>query len=93
MAIICNFRHEKISILFVLVFQMAILHSQTAVRKKLSMDNCWRFYLGDIPMPVIKGHGMSYGAVKAGEAWVQTLQILMILNGGLERNVIINRVE
>ena len=38
-------------------------------REKLSLDRGWRFYQGDIPMPEIKGHGMSYGAAKAGKAF------------------------
>lgn len=40
-----------------------------APHERLSMDNGWRFYLGDIPFPVIKGQGMSYPNAKAGKAW------------------------
>ncbi|WP_221452655.1 beta-galactosidase GalA [Mucilaginibacter sp. FT3.2] len=36
--------------------------------EKLSLDNGWRFHLGDIPFPVIKGHGSSYNNAKAGKA-------------------------
>ena len=38
-------------------------------REHLSMDRGWRFHLGDIPMPVIKGHSNSYNNAKAGRAW------------------------
>ena len=37
--------------------------------EKLSLDKGWRFFLGDIPFPVITGHGMSYSSAKAGKAW------------------------
>ena len=37
--------------------------------KRLSLDKGWRFYLGDIPFPEIKGHGISYTNAKAGRAW------------------------
>ncbi len=37
--------------------------------ERLSLDRGWRFHLGDIPFPVISGHGMSYGNAKAGKAW------------------------
>ena len=38
-------------------------------REVLSLDQGWRFNLGDIPMPVIKGHDESYNNAKAGKAW------------------------
>jgi len=34
-----------------------------------SLDRGWRFFLGDIPFPVITGHSMSYNSAKAGKAW------------------------
>ncbi|MBC8097646.1 MAG: glycoside hydrolase family 2 protein [Akkermansiaceae bacterium] len=37
--------------------------------ERLSLDQGWRFHLGDIPMPVIKGHDPSYQNAKAGRAW------------------------
>jgi len=37
-------------------------------RQRLSLDRGWRFNLGDIPFPVITGHGASYGNAKAGAA-------------------------
>ena len=37
--------------------------------ERLSLDQGWRFHLGDIPFPVISGHGMSYSNAKAGRAW------------------------
>ena len=39
------------------------------VRERLSLDTDWRFHLGDIAMPEIKGHAMSYENAKAGKAW------------------------
>ena len=38
------------------------------IRKKLSLDAGWRFHLGDIPFPVVKGHNDSYNNAKAGRA-------------------------
>lgn len=35
----------------------------------LSLDRGWRFHLGDISMPVVTGHDMSYQNAKAGRAW------------------------
>ncbi|MCU0794121.1 MAG: beta-galactosidase, partial [Opitutaceae bacterium] len=43
--------------------------SASSVRERLAFDSGWRFHLGDIPMPVIKGHGPSYESAKAGKAW------------------------
>jgi beta-galactosidase len=37
-------------------------------REVLSFDQGWRFHLGDIPFPEIKGHGATYGNAKAGNA-------------------------
>ncbi len=36
--------------------------------EKLSLDNGWRFHLGDVSFPVVKGHGASYNNAKAGKA-------------------------
>jgi beta-galactosidase len=38
-------------------------------REELSLDNGWRFHLGDLTMPVIQGHGPTYANAKAGQAW------------------------
>lgn len=37
-------------------------------REILSLDKGWRFHQGDIPFPVIKGHGATYRNAKAGRA-------------------------
>lgn len=37
-------------------------------REVLSFDQSWRFHLGDIPFPEIKGHAATYGNAKAGNA-------------------------
>ena len=34
-----------------------------------SLNKDWRFYLGDIPFPEIKGHDNTYNNAKAGHAW------------------------
>ena len=53
------------------LFLLSCLAAESSgeVRQRLSMDAHWRFYLGDIPMPEIKGHGPSYDNAKAGKAW------------------------
>ena len=35
-------------------------------REVLSFNDGWRFHLGDIPFPEIKGHGQTYDSAKAG---------------------------
>jgi len=37
-------------------------------RERLSLDVGWLFHLGDVVPPAVKGHGMSYGSAKAGNA-------------------------
>ena len=37
-------------------------------RERISLDQGWRFHRGDIPFPVISGHGASYNNAKAGTA-------------------------
>lgn len=39
-----------------------------AQRETLSFDKGWQFHLGDIPFPIITGHGNSYMNAKAGQA-------------------------
>ncbi|MGH2646268.1 MAG: glycoside hydrolase family 2 TIM barrel-domain containing protein, partial [Ginsengibacter sp.] len=60
---------RKSYILLGLLLQIATTYSQSTTREKLSLDKDWRFYEGDIPMPRIIGHGMSYASAKAGKAW------------------------
>jgi beta-galactosidase len=43
--------------------------SNAPARERLAFDTGWRFHPGDIPMPVIRGHGPSYYNAKAGKAW------------------------
>ncbi len=66
---IYNLSMKKISILLICLCQIASTQAQTKIREKLSLDNGWRFYQGDIAMPVIKGQDMSYSNAKAGKAW------------------------
>lgn len=42
--------------------------NRTKNTEKLSLNKGWRFYAGDIPFPVIKGHTESYLNAKAGRA-------------------------
>lgn len=35
---------------------------------RVLLDRAWQFHQGDIPFPVIKGHGWSYANAKAGQA-------------------------
>ena len=37
--------------------------------ERLSLNRGWRFHLGDVPFPKVKGHGWSYANAKAGSAW------------------------
>jgi beta-galactosidase len=61
---------------FALLLATLLIHPATAqhtnnpttITEKLSLDNGWRFHLGDIPFPVIKGHDNSYNNAKAGNA-------------------------
>lgn len=47
-----------------------ISHAQEKVVKRevLSLDKGWRFHLGDVPFPVVKGHNATYRNAKAGRA-------------------------
>jgi beta-galactosidase len=49
--------------------QAANTATADASRERLSLDRGWLFHLGDVPMPVVKGHGWSYANAKAGNAW------------------------
>ena len=61
---------KKTLIILTLCFSFYVTNLVVASnREKLSLDKGWRFYLGDIPFPVIKGHGESYNNAKAGKAW------------------------
>jgi len=54
---------------FMLLALMALaLPVLAASRERLSLDQGWLFHLGDVPMPVVKGHGMSYHNGKANGA-------------------------
>jgi beta-galactosidase len=53
-----------------LVFSLfAVCNTLSAQTEKLSLDIGWHFYLGDIPMPIITGHEVTYSNAKAGKAW------------------------
>ena len=40
-----------------------------ASRERLSLDQGWLFHLGDVQMPGVTGHGMSYQNGKANGGW------------------------
>ena len=67
--------YRTIVTLFVLIFFCQFAQSQQnstvvyAQHERLSLDNGWRFYLGDIAFPVITGHMMTYNSAKAGKSW------------------------
>jgi beta-galactosidase len=44
------------------------LQAQVSVGERLSLDKGWLFHQGDIPFPVIRGHGQTYATSKAGSA-------------------------
>jgi beta-galactosidase len=44
-------------------------HAQAQGRERLSLDAGWLFHRGDVPMPAITGHGMSYHNGKANNGW------------------------
>lgn len=60
------------------------LQAQEALtrREVLSLDKGWRFHLGDIPRPVIKGHNETYRSTKAGGVRGAAAPVYMILRGG-----------
>lgn len=47
----------------------ALRAQEKAPGGRYSLDEGWRFHLGDIPMPEIKGHDPTYYNAKAGKAW------------------------
>jgi beta-galactosidase len=55
--------------LCLLALALATGSAGAAGRERLSLDRGWLFHRGDVPMPAIKGHGMSYHNGKANGAW------------------------
>ncbi len=47
---------------------LAATPAMAGTRERLSLDGGWLFHLGDVAGPPIKGHGMSYGTAKSGNA-------------------------
>ena len=43
-------------------------NASAGTRERLSLDEGWLFHLGDVVAPAARGHGMSYGGAKAGNA-------------------------
>ncbi len=70
-----NMKREHILCLFVVLVSLSTPvqavcqdNSPVTTREVLSLDKGWRFHLGDIPFPVIKGHRATYKNAKAGHA-------------------------
>lgn len=59
-----------LSLIFLLLCLSGFSQKDSSVnhREKLSLDKGWRFHLGDIPFPEVKGHLESYFNAKAGKA-------------------------
>lgn len=64
-ALICCLLLFSVSSTF--VFSQALM-SRQPVRERLSLDKGWKFFKGDIPFPVVKGHQASYDNAKAVNA-------------------------
>jgi len=67
-------KHYYLLILFIVSsYKASFAQSNTtnlaSPHERVSLDKGWRFYLGDIAFPVIKGQDMSYSNAKAGKAW------------------------
>lgn len=72
---------KAIAVIALLLFFSKFTFSQEYSAERLSFDKGWRFHEGDIPFPVITGHGMSYANAKAGKAWGAAASILTIATG------------
>ena len=48
--------------------RLAAASAATLPSERLSLDQGWRFHLGDIPVPVIRGHDNSYNSARSGNA-------------------------
>lgn len=56
-------------VVVLLMIYSATSFAQNKISERLSLNKGWRFHLGDVPFPEIKGHDMSYANAKAGRAW------------------------
>ena len=61
---------NRIALLLILcgITTAAVSQTISPVREKLSLNKGWKFFKGDIPFPVVKGHRESYTNAKAGNA-------------------------
>jgi len=64
---------KRITLLLISIYLVPLVYSQstngTNAREVLSLNKGWRFFQGDIPMPLVTGHSMTYSNAKAGTAW------------------------
>lgn len=58
---------DRLSRFLILILVCPLL--AVSQQNRLSLDNGWRFYQGDIAFPVLKSHEDTYGNAKAGKAW------------------------
>lgn len=67
-------QRNSLLLIFLLILSVYELKAQSIEvsgankRETLSLDKGWKFHLGDIPAPLIKGHGASYNNAKAGRS-------------------------
>jgi beta-galactosidase len=62
-------RTIRTSLIALCLLALATLNATAASRERLSLDQGWLFHRGDVPMPAVKGHGMSYHNGKANGTW------------------------
>ncbi|XHS77386.1 beta-galactosidase GalA [Burkholderiaceae bacterium UC74_6] len=55
--------------MLLLALSLSTPPAQAAGRERLSLDSGWLFHRGEVAIPVVKGHGMSYHNGKANGAW------------------------
>jgi beta-galactosidase len=61
---------QRCGVVLLLLLGLCLVGSaQAAGHERLSLDAGWLFHRGDVPMPPIKGHGMSYHNGKANNGW------------------------
>lgn len=67
----CKFGRKRLlmTACFGMLLMMVFVTEGHAQREVLSFDKSWKFFQGDIPFPVLKGHGETYESAKAGKAW------------------------
>src|SRR5262245_3147755 len=60
--------HRLAVFLVPMLLPLVAIAAERPARETLSLDQAWRFHLGDVPFPIITGHEASYFNAKAGKA-------------------------